>query len=99
VTPHGCAELFAIICICAEQTFSQASIYGVDFSDAFSKALDAYISSTLDDSVRNAIAKLPQQDYQEVENPGDPSYRQQKKVVAPLVEIVKTHRLRIPVQQ
>src|ERR1700761_2599493 len=109
VTPHGLAELFAstesmslmfpillptVICICAEQTFSQASTYGADFSVAFSKALDAYVSSTLNDSVKNAIAKLPRQDFQEVENPGAPSYQQYKKVVAPLAEIVKTHRLR-----
>ncbi|KAJ7193869.1 hypothetical protein GGX14DRAFT_405232 [Mycena pura] len=107
-TPHRRAELVAstqsmnlmfpillptVICICAEQTFSQASAYGADFSIAFSKALDAYVSSTLNDSMKNAIAKLPQQDFWEAENPDAPSYKQRKKVVAPLTEIVKTHRL------
>jgi hypothetical protein len=85
-----------VICICAEQTFSQASTSRADFSVAFRKALDAYVASKLNDNVKNAIAKLPQQDYKEVENPGAPWYQQQKKVVAPLVEIIKTHRLRMP---
>ncbi|TFK35633.1 hypothetical protein BDQ12DRAFT_668487 [Crucibulum laeve] len=52
------AELFVVLCICAEQTFMQASAQAQKFSEAFSIALDAYVKSTVRDDVMQAIAVL-----------------------------------------
>jgi len=85
------------ICICTEQTFIEAAAHPGTFGAAFSAALDTYFGSTLQNAVNRAIAKLSPQDYKEVVDPhGGPSTR---KVVSELVEIIKTHRLRIRPKQ
>jgi len=86
------AKMVAAICICTEQTFTQASAKEEAFAVAFSTALDAYIGSTLQNDVNEEIAVLPPQYFEEREDPND--WRAFKKVVPKLVEIIKKHRLR-----
>ena len=85
--------LFAAICICIEQTFSQASAHGESFGSAFSKATNAYLASTMKDVVNSAIAALPVQDYAEKVEDHAYSYPVPK-VVPKLFDNIKTHRLR-----
>ncbi|KAJ7133055.1 hypothetical protein C8R44DRAFT_870504 [Mycena epipterygia] len=80
-TESGRAEMIAAICICAEQTFSEASAQTEAFAAAFSTAFNAYVTSTVRDEVNGKIAGLPPQD--------DEAERDA------LVDIIKTHRLRI----
>jgi hypothetical protein len=47
-----------VICVCAEQTFTQASATKKGFAPAFSIALDAYVKSTVRDEVDKAIKAL-----------------------------------------
>ena len=47
------------ICICAEQTFSEAGARKKAFLGAFSVALDAYLASPMRDSVNKAIDEMP----------------------------------------
>jgi len=71
------AEMVAAICICAEQTFTEASARKQTFVAAFSNAVGVYAGSN-QQIVNKAITELARKD--------DP---------AQLVEIIKTHRLRI----
>ncbi|KAJ7824467.1 hypothetical protein B0H14DRAFT_2767765 [Mycena olivaceomarginata] len=106
-TKSGCAEVLAgmkllilipllllstAICICAEQTFTQASAKKQAFSAAFATALNAYHGSDLESNVNNSIARFSSQDYEEVDGP---RWDLVKKVVPKLLEIIKAHRLRI----
>jgi hypothetical protein len=47
-----------VICVCAEQTFTQASATKKGFAQAFSIALDAYVKSTVRDETNQAIKLL-----------------------------------------
>ena len=47
-----------MLCICAEQTFSQASAKQSGFDHAFSIVLDAYMKSTVRDDVTREIGVL-----------------------------------------
>jgi hypothetical protein len=47
-----------VICVCAEQTFTQASATKKGFAQAFSIALDAYVKSTVRDEANQAIKLL-----------------------------------------
>jgi hypothetical protein len=47
-----------VICVCAEQTFTEASAIQRGFAQAFSIALDAYVKSTVRDEVDKAIKVL-----------------------------------------
>jgi len=47
-----------VICVCAEQTFTQASATKKGFTQAFSIALDAYVKSTVRDETNQAIKLL-----------------------------------------
>ncbi|KAJ7139166.1 hypothetical protein C8R44DRAFT_764001 [Mycena epipterygia] len=80
----GRSELVAAICICAEQTFTEASANEVGFSLAFAAALDAYLGSTLQEDVNREISGLTDQEYAD------------KTLYVPkLVEIIKLHPLHI----
>jgi len=81
IQDSGWSELLAAICICAEQTFSEASATEDAFGPAFSAALDAYLASSLREDVNREIAALFGQDYQE-----------EKKLLA---KIIESHPLRI----
>jgi hypothetical protein len=70
------------ICICAEQTFSEAGAKKKAFVDAFSAALDAYLASPMRDSVNKAIESLP------------PDYFKAHWEMKELADIVEGHRLR-----
>jgi len=94
LTTSGRAEVLAAVCVCAEQTFTQASARASAFSTAWETALRAYLASTEQDNVNQAIATLYSQEYMEVVNPN--AWWQSKKIVPKLVEIIKSHRLRIP---
>ncbi|KAJ7713069.1 hypothetical protein B0H16DRAFT_1478984 [Mycena metata] len=88
----GQAELVTAICICIEQTFTQASAHQESFGPAFSTALDAYLASTIKDAVNSAITALPAQDFEQVDR--EYSWKPVKKVAPKLVYIIKNHRLR-----
>jgi hypothetical protein len=81
-------SLCLAICICAEQTFSEASATVAGFSPAFSAALDAYLASSLREDVNREIAALSDQDYKEEDNFGT------RKFVTKLVRIIESHPLR-----
>jgi len=84
-TVSGRAELLASICVCAEQTFVQASATKLNFDQAFSIALNAYVKSTVRDEANEAIKVLLEG--------GDrlDTFKLSKQ----LGNIVKNHRLRI----
>jgi len=92
-THSGRAAVLAAICICVEQTFTESSAHESAFSSAFSTALDAYLGSALQGDVNRGIARFTLQDYKEVLDPHGGSST--KKIVPKLVEVIKTHRLRI----
>jgi hypothetical protein len=75
-------SLCLAICICVEQTFSEASADEASFGPAFSVALDTYLSSSLQKDVNKEIAGLPE-GYKGDESPEK------------LVEIIKAHPLRM----
>jgi len=78
------AELAALLCICTEQTFSQASAIKEEFSGAFSIALNAYIVSGVRDDVNHAIRELWREGMMV-----DQSF------ISQLYYIIDDHRLRI----
>jgi len=80
----GQAYLLALICVCAEQTFTQASATEKGFARAFSIALDAYMKSTASDEANQAIKVLL-----EGRDRLDDFLRKE------LGDIIKKHRLRI----
>jgi len=92
-TRSGRAAVVAALCICAEQTFSQEFAKTQAFVTAFSRALDAYLSSTIKSEVESTIATLPLHDYEQMMNPDH-----WEQVALRLVVIITTHRLRIPVE-
>jgi hypothetical protein len=47
-----------VICVCAEQTFTQASVFTKGFAQAFSITLNAYVKSTVRDAANQAIKLL-----------------------------------------
>jgi hypothetical protein len=47
-----------VICVCAEQTFTQASAITKGLAHAFSIALNAYVKSTVRDEANQAIKLL-----------------------------------------
>jgi hypothetical protein len=47
-----------VICVCAEQTFTQASAFTKGFAQAFSIALNAYVKSTVRDAANQEIKLL-----------------------------------------
>ncbi|KAJ7737923.1 hypothetical protein B0H14DRAFT_2992712 [Mycena olivaceomarginata] len=77
-----CSKLVAAICICAEQTFTEASAKEEGFPLAFSAALDLYLTSSLQEAVNREIATL------------SPQVDRMTKVIK-LVEIIQSHPLRI----
>jgi len=81
--PSGCAEVVAAICICAEQTFTESAATHKALGSACYIALDAYSGSHLERDVKDEIARIPPRDYRDVTG------------VLKLVQIIKTHRLRI----
>jgi hypothetical protein len=76
-------SLCLAICICAEQTFTEASAMKEAFSPAFSAALDVYLASSLREDVNREIAALSDQDYKD-----------EDKIVTKLVQIIESHPLR-----
>ena len=53
-----CLYLFIALCICAEQTFTEASEQRGEFAKAFSTALTAYTQSSVRQNVTQAIGQL-----------------------------------------
>ncbi|KAJ7226423.1 hypothetical protein C8J57DRAFT_1389608 [Mycena rebaudengoi] len=51
----GRNQFVASVCICAEQTFTEASAQNRAFGPAFSAALNAYLGSPLEDNVNKEI--------------------------------------------
>jgi len=79
-------ELICAICICAEQTFSQADASGEYFTRAFEVAMEAYMNGELSGKIANKIqAKVNSQD---VDTPCGGA-------VIALADILKAHRLRL----
>jgi len=72
------------MCVCAEQTFTEASARKQGFARAFSIALDAYVKSTVRDEVNNAIKVLC-----------EGRDRSDGFLLEQLEDIIKNHRLRI----
>jgi len=83
-TASGKAVLLTSICVCAEQTFTEASARKQGFARAFSIALRAYVMSTVRDEVNNAIRAL-----------FEGRDRLDRILLAQLDDIIKNHRLRI----
>ena len=73
------------MCVCAEQTFTQASATKHGFAEAFSIALDAYLKSTVRDEANEAIKVLLEG--------GDKFSRFQ--LSEQLRDIIKNHHLRM----
>ena len=71
------------MCICAEQTFTEASAKDKGFPEAFSAALSIYMRSTIKGDVNREIGVLL-----EGKDKIDRSHCQ------PLEDIIKNHRLR-----
>ena len=78
-----------VICICVEQTFTQAFASKRAFSEAFSVALKAYITSMLKEEVKDAIQVLNEGWVRLEEEVNGISLEKQ------LGDIVKSHRLRM----
>lgn len=73
-----------MICICAEQTFTQRSATEEGFGQAFLTALDAYVKSTVRDEVNRAIKVLLEGE------DGSVNFIEEG-----LEDIIKNHRLRM----
>ena len=73
-----------MICICAEQTFTQTSATEGGFGQAFLTALDAYVKSTVRDEVNRAIKVLLEGEDGSVDF-----------IEKGLVDIIKNHCLRM----
>ncbi|KAJ7734268.1 hypothetical protein B0H16DRAFT_1467667 [Mycena metata] len=95
-TSRGQAEVITstMLCICTEQTFTQASAHKESFVPAFSTALDAYLASTMKEAVNNAIAALPAEDFEQVLEDREHSRHLVNNVAPKLVDIIQNHRLR-----
>ncbi|KAJ7710259.1 hypothetical protein B0H14DRAFT_704231 [Mycena olivaceomarginata] len=83
--PSGRAEMVAAICICAEQTFTESAATHKALGPACYIALNAYTGSDLERDVKDEITRIPPQDYRDIKD----------EIVPKLVQIIKTHRLRI----
>ncbi|KAF7368544.1 hypothetical protein MVEN_00177700 [Mycena venus] len=57
-TPVGCGELLALLCICAEQTFTEESAVDKHFGPAFSRAIVAYIGSPTEAKMIKEIREI-----------------------------------------
>ncbi|KAF7343546.1 GTP-binding protein [Mycena sanguinolenta] len=80
-TPLGLAQLVALLCICAEHTFTEGSVFEEGFGTAFVIALDAYVGSPTEAAVTTEISEMdPEADFET---------RRDK-----LCDIIKAHRLR-----
>ena len=71
------------ICICAEQTFTEASAKDKRFPEAFSVAMSAYMRSTIKEDVDREIGILL-----------DGKDEMDESHCEPLEDIIKNHRLR-----
>ncbi|KAJ6553146.1 hypothetical protein B0H19DRAFT_1155783, partial [Mycena capillaripes] len=60
---HFLVSSSTAICICTEQTFSEASTAPKGFCDAFSTALHVYLGSTLERTINEKIRALPWEGY------------------------------------
>ncbi|KAJ7501552.1 hypothetical protein B0H11DRAFT_1992123 [Mycena galericulata] len=85
-TPLGLAQFSALLCICIEQTFIEASASGEGFGPAFSTALAAYVGSSTEAEV-----------IKEITGEFDPKSSIEVQVEK-LCNIIKTHRLRICIE-
>ncbi|KAJ7891637.1 hypothetical protein B0H14DRAFT_2687837 [Mycena olivaceomarginata] len=83
-TQAGRAEAIAAVSICAEQTFIEFTATSKALGPACFVALDAYVGSDLERDVKDEIARILPED--------------KKMFVSKLIEIIKTHRLRIGVK-
>ena len=81
--------LYAVICVCAEQTFTQASATKKGFAPSFSIALDTYIKSTVRDEAKEAIKVLFEGRDRLDKNKLDDF------LLEKLGDIIKNHRLRM----
>jgi hypothetical protein len=79
--------ILTVICICAEQTFIQASVTQEGFAQAFLIALDAYMKSTVRDEANQAIKVLL--------GGRDSPDRLDDFLLKGLVNIIKNHCLRM----
>ncbi|KAJ6585477.1 hypothetical protein B0H19DRAFT_1059699 [Mycena capillaripes] len=75
-------SLSVAICICAEQTFTEASAQRQAFGPACSAALDAYLGSPLEESVNREIANSVPDFYSDL-------------MAAQMGELIPSHRLRM----
>ena len=71
------------MCICAEQTFTEASAKDKRFPEAFSNAMSAYMRSTIKEDVDREIGILL-----------DGKDEMDESHCEPLEDIIKNHRLR-----
>ena len=79
----SCSKFFIGICICAEQTFTEASGKDKGFPEAFPIALSTYMRSTMKEDVNREIGILF-----DGKDKLDRSHRKS------LEDIIKNHRLR-----
>ncbi|KAJ6601688.1 hypothetical protein DFH09DRAFT_1125721 [Mycena vulgaris] len=84
------AELVSAICICLEQTFSEAHAEGIQVASAFSKAFDAYHGSALQTTVDGELAVLPWPSVNKI-----PAEWYSSDLHRNMIEIITTHPLRI----
>ncbi|KAF7299916.1 hypothetical protein HMN09_00999200 [Mycena chlorophos] len=91
------AEAIAAACICIEQTYMEAAAGPSDFVAAFQSALDVYFSEehTPRSVINRAIANFSPQDYHDAVDPSSTEGFPVKKVAPKLLELIKTHRLRL----
>ncbi|KAJ7714613.1 hypothetical protein B0H16DRAFT_1742534 [Mycena metata] len=88
------AKLVSAICICLEQTFSEAHVMMMEIPSAFSKALNAYYGSIMHTTVNAEIAALPWVSG-EVMKQRDREEWSHSQLYRSMVEIITTHYLRI----
>jgi hypothetical protein len=82
------------ICICAEQTFAEASANIETFPQAFSTALDAYVKSTLMHDVVREIGEWVQRNREGEDGDKDKDAKARAKAKG-LSDIIIKHRLRM----
>jgi len=87
--PRTRAKLVSAICICLEQTFSEAHAAKLQLLSAFSKALDAYHGSAVQTAVDDELDLLPWPAMISRTEWENSDLRRR------MVEIITTHRLRI----
>ncbi|KAJ7213491.1 hypothetical protein GGX14DRAFT_445293 [Mycena pura] len=86
---HFLVSSSTAICICTEQTFSEASTTPQQFCDAFSTALRAYLGSTLERTVNEKIRALPWKRYK------DRLSFENSQLHESVIEIIMSHPLRL----